>query len=123
MVWYSGSAASWNGTTSPTMISRNSPRDQRAATRASGYAASADTASTTTTLTAVTSTLLTSAPPSAPCRQAAVKLCSVGAAVGRIGEEVSDGARTARFTSTYTGNATTSAAATMTSSSANVRHR
>ena len=45
------------------MISRNIPRDQRAVTRASGYAASAETASTMTTLPAVTSTLLTSAPP------------------------------------------------------------
>ncbi len=36
-----------------------------------------------------------------------MKLCSVGAVVGRIGDEVSDGARTARLTSTYTGKANT----------------
>jgi hypothetical protein len=82
------------------MISRNIPRDQRAVARASGYAASAETASRTTTLPAVTSRLLTSAPPSAPCSHAWVKLAKVGEVVGASGDEVSDGARTARLTRT-----------------------
>jgi hypothetical protein len=105
------------------MISRNVQRDQRAVARASGYAASADTASTTTTDPAVTSTLFASAPPSAPCCQAWVKLSNVGELVGAIGEDGSDGWRTARLTSTYTGNTTTRPTAIITSSSPNVRRR
>ena len=103
MVWYSGSAASWKGRTRPSRTSRYVPRDQRAVTRASGYAASEETASTTATLQTVTSTLLASAPPSAPCCQAWVKLSRVGEVVGSMGEDVSDSGRTARLTRTYTG--------------------
>src|SRR5437867_4169767 len=105
------------------MTSRNIPRDHRAVARASGYAASADTASTMMTLPTVTSTLLTSAPPNAPCCQACVKLSTVGDVVGAIGDEVSEGARIARLTRTYTGKPTTMATASITSSRLNVRQR
>src|SRR3954447_7267520 len=123
MVWYSGRAASWNGSTRPSMISRNVHRDQRAVTRASGYAASAETASTITTEPAVTRTLFANAPPNAPCCHAWEKLSNVGEVVGVIGDEVSDGRRRARFTSTYTGNTMTRPTATITSSRVNVRRR
>ena len=43
--------------------------------------------------------------------------------VGRIGDDVSEGCRTARLTSTYTGKAKTMPTATMTISSTNVRLR
>ena len=105
------------------MMSRKTPRDQRAVTRASGYAAKAETARTMTTLTTVTNALFMRAPPSAPCRQASTKLSRVGAVVGAIGDDVSDGRLTARFTSTYTGKPIASATLTITNSSPNVRHR
>jgi hypothetical protein len=54
----------------------------------------------TTTLPVITSALFSSAPPSAPCSQAWPKLSSVGEVVGAIGDEVSDGRRTARLTRT-----------------------
>lgn len=123
MVWYSGSAASWKGSTRPRRNTRYVPRDQRAVTRASGYAASEETASTMTTLHAVTSRLLANAPPRAPCCQACEKLSRVGEVVGLIGEEVSDAGRRAMLTRTYTGKPTTRAAAIIASSSARVRRR
>jgi hypothetical protein len=52
-----------------------------------------------------------------------VKLARVGDVVGRIGDDVSDGARMARLISTYTGKPTTRATANVTSSRASVRQR
>ncbi|MET0417017.1 MAG: hypothetical protein ABW022_13450 [Actinoplanes sp.] len=50
-----------------------------------------------------------------------MKLPNVGDVVGLIGDEVSEGCRMARLTSTYTGKANTTPTAIMTISSAKVR--
>src|SRR5262245_63737863 len=102
-------------------MSRNIPRDQRAVTRANGYAAMDDTVSTTATLPTVTRALLTSAPPRPPSTQALAKLSRVGVVVSEIGDDLSETGRSARLISTYTGNPITSATAIMTISRANVR--